>query len=124
SKFLSQSEWDESSLLASYVQRTLRALRLRKNETIDLVIDDTRIVKRARKMADVGQLWDHCHQRFAHGHIMVTAAVVVRGITLPWAWRVWKRRKSAGATYTKLTDLAAELVRAFPVPSGVRVRVL
>jgi len=121
-RFLARSDWDEQVALQAMFKRVLP--RLRKGDVIDLIIDDTRVVKRARKMADVSKLWDHTHQQFARGHIIVMAAVAVRGLTLPWALRVWQPRRSAGASYRKLTDLAAELIAAFPVPKGVRVRVL
>lgn len=122
SKFLSHSDWDEAGLLNDQVQRILRRLRLRKNETIDLILDDTRLLKRARKMADVSPLWDHTHKRFARGHYLVLAAVAVRGLVLPWGLRVWHPQKNS--SYRKLTELAADLVQAFPVKRGVRVRVL
>jgi hypothetical protein len=122
--FLNRSDWDEAGLLATEAQRALRRLRVRKGDVLDLILDDTRCVKRGRKMADLSKLWDHAHQRFGHGHAVLTAAIHVRGVTLPWALRVWQPKKVAGAGYRKLTDLAAELVASFTPPPGVRVRVL
>lgn len=121
-KFLSRSEWDEAGLLNAQVQRTLRRLRLHQGESIDLILDDTRLLKRARKMADVSTLWDHSRKQFARGHYLVLAAVAVRGLVLPYGLRVWHPQKNSG--YRKLTELAADLVREFPVKRGVRVRVL
>jgi len=123
-RFLSQSEWDEDGLLEGAVQRLLKSLRLTRREVIHLVIDDTRIVKRGRKMDDVSKLWDHTHQQFAHGHTVVTAALLVRGITLPWRFVVWQAKPWAGTAYRKPTEIAAELIRDFTPPRGVPVRVL
>ncbi len=123
-RFLSQSDWDETGLLDGTLQRLLKSLRLTKRDVIHLVIDDTRIVKRGRKMDDVSKLWDHTHQQFAHGHTVVTAAVHVRGITLPWRFVVWQAKCWAGKAYRKPTEIAADLVRDFQPPKDVTVRVL
>jgi SRSO17 transposase len=122
--FLNRSDWDEAGLLTAEAQRVLRRLRVRKGDVLDLILDDTRCVKRGRKMADISKLWDQAHQRFGHGHAVLTAAVHVRGVTLPWALRVWQPKKVAGAEYRKLTELAAEMISRFEPPRGVRVRVL
>lgn len=123
-RFLSQSDWDETGLLDGAVQRCLKSLRLTKRDVIHLVIDDTRIVKRGRKMDDVSKLWDHTHQQFAHGHTVVTAALYVRGLTLPWRFVVWQAKRWAGRAYRKPTEIAADLIRDFQPPKGVAVRVL
>lgn len=123
-RFLNQSDWDETGLLDGDMQRLLKSLRLTKRDVLHLVIDDTRIVKRGRQMDDVSKLWDHTHQQFAHGHTVVTAAVHVRGITLPWRFVVWQAKHWAGKNYRKPTEIAADLVRAFASPKGITVRVL
>lgn len=122
--FLSSAEWDETSVLAAMSGKVLRSMKPRKGEFLYLLIDDTRITKRARKMDDVSKLWDHAHQRFAHGHTVVTAAVRFRGVTLPWRLDVWQAKSWAGKNYRKPTEIAAELIRDFRPPKGVKVRVL
>lgn len=122
--FLCQAEWDEVSLLARESRRVLQSMRPRKGEVVYLLLDDTRIVKRARKMDDVSKLWDHTHQRFAKGHTVVFAAVHFRGVTLPWRLEVWQAKSWAGARYRKPTEIAAALINEFRPPSGVKVRVL
>ena len=37
--------------------------------------------------------WDHKQQRFVQGHIVVTAAFLFRGVTLPWTFAVWLPRR-------------------------------
>ena len=94
--FLSRSDWDEQSLLAEQAMRILKSLKPRRGETISLLIDDTRILKRSRTMEDVSKLWDHSHQKFARGHMVVTVAIHFRGVTLPWQLRVWQPKDVAG----------------------------
>ncbi|GAG07236.1 unnamed protein product, partial [marine sediment metagenome] len=81
--FLSRSDWDAARLLDAEVDHLLRRMKPHRGETIFLVIDDTRIPKRGKKMFAIKRTWDHKQQRFVHGHIVVTAAIVFRGVTLP-----------------------------------------
>ena len=89
-----------------------------------LVLDDTRIAKRGKKMGYVSKIWDHKQQRFVRGHVALTAAVLFRGAVLPWRVELWKPKGHPGPRYRKLTDMAAAMVRGFDPPAGVQVRVL
>ena len=122
--FLSRSDWDAAGLLDTEVQHLLRRMKPRRGETIYLIIDDTRIPKRGRKMFGVSKIWDHKQQRFVHGHIVVTGAILFRGVTLPWRFDLWLPKRWAGRSYRKSTEIAAEMIRAFDPPKGVKVRVL
>ena len=122
--FLSFAEWDEAALLADQNRRILRSMKPRKGEFMYLLLDDTRIVKRGRKVEDVSKLWDHANQRFAYGHTVIVAAVHFRGVTLPWRLEVWQSKSWAGRRYRKVNDIAAELIREFQPPKGVKVRAL
>ena len=123
-RFLNSPGWDERALLAEQCRRTLRSLKPGKGDTLYLLIDDTRIVKRARTMDDVSKLWDHAGRRFARGHTVVTAAVHFRGVTLPWRLDLWRSKASAGREYLKPTEIAAAMIRDFTPPKSVKVRVL
>jgi SRSO17 transposase len=122
--FLSRSDWDAERLLDAERQHLLRRRKPRRGETIFLVIDDTRIPKRGKQMFGVSKIWDHKQQRFVQGHIIVTAAVVFGGVTLPWRFELWLPKRWAGYSYRKNTEIAAEMIRAFEPPKGLKVRVL
>ena len=122
--FLAHSDWDAGGLLDDEVRSTLRRMKPRRGETLYLIIDDTRIPKRAQKMFGVSKIWDHKQQRFVHGHIVVTAAVLFRGVTLPWRFELWLPKPWAGRAYRKSTEIAAKMIHAFEPPTGLKVRVL
>jgi hypothetical protein len=122
--FLSRSDWDAVGLLDREADHLLRRMKPRRGETIYLIIDDTRIPKRGGKMFGVSKIWDHKQQRFVHGHIVVTAAILFRGVTLPWRFELWLPKCWAGRTYRKSTEIAAGMIRAFDPPKGLKVRVL
>ena len=123
-RFLAQADWDAAALLNQAVQRELRRMKPRRGEGIDLIIDDHRIAKRARKMHGISKIWDHKDQRFVYGHIVVTAAVLFRGVIFPWQFELWLPKSSGARTYRKTTRIAADLISAFQPPAGLKVRVL
>lgn len=123
--FLNRSNWDSAKLLDAAVRRELKRMRPRPGEVIELLIDDTRIAKRAKKMAAISSLWDHAHGCFIRGHIVLACAVRFRGVVWPWRLDLWLPEAYTGKKdYVKLTEMAARMVREFPGFPGLNVRVL
>lgn len=124
--FLSRSDWDAPALVDRAAMGLLAAMKPKPGEVAHLILDDNRIPKKGRKMQWVSKLWDHKQQKFVRGHIALTAAVLFRGVVLPWRVELWKPKGHPGTTprYRKLTDMAAAMVKAFAPPDGVKVRVL
>lgn len=126
-RFLNKSSWDAPTLLTTLLIRVLRCLKPVAGEMLYLILDDTRIAKRARKMPGVKKIWDHTAQCFVRGHMVVSAAVAFRGLVLPWRFQLWLPRdycRSKRLKFRKLTEIAADMVRAFTPPTGLKVRVL
>jgi SRSO17 transposase len=122
--FLSRSDWDAPALVERAASDLLASMNPKAGEVAYLILDDTRIAKRGKKMGYVSKIWDHKQQRFVRGHIALTAAVLFRGVVLPWRIELWKPKGHPGPRYRKLTDIAAAMVQAFDPPAGVKVRVL
>jgi SRSO17 transposase len=118
------SDWDASGLLAAEAWRIVRAMKPRPGEPIALVIDDTRIAKRGKKMEGVSKIWDQKSHGFIHGHVVIMAAIVFRGVSIPWAIDLWIPKAHAGKSYRKLNHIAAAMIHAFPQSLGLKVRVL
>ena len=123
-RFLTDSCWDGPDLLNRQVQRMLKWMQPKAGEIIHLIIDDTRIAKRARQMYAIGPIWVPTRGSFTYGHVVVTAAVEFRGVIMPWRFDLWVPKKRAGRHYRKSTQIAAEFIRAFSPPKGLEVRVL
>jgi SRSO17 transposase len=122
--FFGQSQWDSAALVDQTANSLLMGMKPRKGEVVYLILDDNRQPKRGSKMDWVTKIWDHKQQRFVHGHIIVTAAIAFRGVVLPWRMELWKPKGRPGPRFRKLTNIAAEMIRAFEAPAGVEVRVL
>ena len=122
--FLNHADADVAALLEERTCAALAGMKPRAGETVYLILDDHRIAKRGKRMARVSKIWDHKNQKFVHGHIVLFAAVCFRGVVLPWRLHLQKPKGQPGPRYRKLTDLAAQMVREFVPPTGVKVRVL
>lgn len=119
-----RSDWDAATLLSDYAMQVLKRMKPKAKETIYLIIDDTRIEKRGRKMHAVGKIYDHKTLRFVRGHIVVKAAILFRGVTLPWKIDLWIPKAQSGDAYRKINQIAAEMINQFDPPTGMKVRVL
>jgi hypothetical protein len=106
------------------MRRELQRMRPRSGEYLYLIIDDHRIAKRGRKMHGLSKIWDHKGQRFVHGHIVVTAAILFRGVIFPWRFDLWLPKSWAGRSYRKTTQIAADMIHDFVPPISLKVRVL
>jgi SRSO17 transposase len=122
--FLSHGDWDAPALVEQTAMTLLNGMKPREGEIVHLILDDNRIAKRARKMDHISKIWDHKQQKFVRGHIALTAAVSFRGVLLPWRIDLWKPKGHSGPRYRKLTDMAAQMIKDFSAPAGVKVRVL
>ncbi len=122
-RFLS-SDWDAPGVLASQAERIIHQMMPGKREAIYLLIDDTRIRKRGKRMDAISKIWDQKTHSFMRGHIVVTAAIYFRGVTIPWAIELWIPKAHAGSKYRKLTQIAVDLIKRFPRLGDTKVRVL
>lgn len=122
--FLADSDWDAPALVEQATFGLLERMKPRKGEVAYLLMDDIRIGKRGKEMDWVSKIYDHKTQRFIRGHMILTAAVLFRGVVMPWRIELWKPKGHSGGRYRKLTDMAARMVRDFAAPEGLKVRVL
>jgi len=126
-RFLKQSSWDAPTMMTYVLMRVLRFLKPVAGEHLYLIIDGTHVAKRARQMPGVKKLWDHVSQQYIRGHIVVTAAVVFRGLVLPWRFTLWLPEdycRSKRLKFRKQTQIAADMINAFIPLKGLKVRVL
>jgi hypothetical protein len=75
-------------------------------------------------MAVVCNIYDHKTRRFIHGHMVVTAALIFRGVVLPWKFDLWIPKEMAGNGYRKITQIAAQMINAFALLWDLKMRVL
>jgi SRSO17 transposase len=125
--FFLVERWDPEAALRQQAQALLHALCLGKGETISLIIDDSKHAKRGQTMDAVAKMKASVTDAYIRGHQYVCAILVCRTQVIPWGIRLYvkpEQAKALGRPFQKTTELAAQLIRAFTAPMGVKVIVL
>ena len=67
-------------------------------------------------MEAVSKIYDHKSQKFIRGHMIVTAAIMFRGVVLPWKFQLWIPKGQSGNEYLKTTQIAAQMINDLDLP--------
>ena len=125
--FLLLGRWDAEGALRKKAYELIAALKPRKREAIEIVIDDSKKGKRGKTMDAVGYVYDPVTNRTMLGHQYIKATLRFRGHTIPFGIRLYVKKEDCpelGVEFKKVTQLAAEMISAFEQPAGCKVRVL
>lgn len=123
--FLIQSPWDEAQVLKHQAMNQLAQL-YRPNEPLFLIIDDSKKAKRGKHVEAVLKVFDPSAKQFITGHQFVTATLYYRGVTIPFAIRLYLNRKGAKALkkpFKKLTALAVEIIEDLQLPEALKAKI-
>ena len=126
-EFLWRSIWDESIVVQQIALDMLKSMFNKKDRRLFLIIDDTQILKRAKKMQAVGKLHHHATGKYGTGHTILKVCLYYRGVTIPWASLLYIKKEHAGkleVPFYKLTELAAQAIREAALPEKFSVTVL
>jgi hypothetical protein len=132
--FFSGSDWEPARILMHAVTGLLFGrMEPSEGERLEVILDDTKIAKRAKEMEGVGKLFDSSKKVYAVGHTILLTALRFRGILFPWRWSVYLKKEFCQLRkddpepprFRTLTELAAEAILAIPAPAAFfAVRVL
>ncbi len=105
----------------------LRALAPRPGDTVYLILDDSKQAKRGKHMEAVAKMKDPTTHAYIRGHQYVCGTLLFREHVIPWGIRLYVKKEACaaiGVPFQKTTELAAQLIREFNAPTGVKVLVL
>jgi SRSO17 transposase len=133
--FLKKAAWDAPEVLRQQALDLLEQLGCRAGDTVYLLLDDTQKRKRGKRMDALKKIFLHAEKVYATGHTMVGAALVFRGVLIPFRISVWAPKPFCQASQRepnpadripmrKLTELAADAIDAVALPEGVKGIVL
>ena len=130
SRTLNRYQWPLEELIAT--RRSMISAALKKRRTkrgrppfIYLILADTVVSKRGKKLPALGFHFSSTEERVVRGWDWVFAVVRVGWLTVPWDWRCYvNERFSEEEDFQRRTELAAELIRSFAPPWESRVVVL
>jgi len=125
--FMNVDRWEPAVVLRLKAAELLDALKPRKGDVVEFILDDSKKQKRGKAMAAVNWIHDPVSGRKIKGHQYVTATLRFGGHTIPFGVRLYIKKEDGSALkrpFKKTTQLAAELIKEFDPPEGVQVRVL
>jgi SRSO17 transposase len=125
--FFLVERWAPEAALRQKAEELLRALRPGKGETIYLIIDDSKKAKRGKAMDAIAKMKDPTTEAYIRGHQYVCAILVCCDYVIPWGIRLYVKQAhcpALGLPFRKTTELAAQLIQEFKVPTGVKMVVL
>ncbi len=125
--FFLVERWDPEAALRQKAQELLRSLRPGKGETIYLIIDDSKKAKRGQAMDAIAKMKDSTTEAYIRGHHYVCGILVFRQHVIPYGIRLYVKQAycpALGLPFHKTTELAAQLIREFKPPAGIKVVVL
>jgi len=125
--FLNVARWEPEKLLHTAALGLLETVAPPRDKTLFLILDDSVIPKRGRKMEAVGWLHDSTGGGKVRGHDLIFSVLRAGEVTIPWGFRPYVKKQDTrklGVPFRKVTELAAELIRTFEVPDGWNVVVL
>jgi hypothetical protein len=125
--FFLVERWDPEAALRQKAHQLLRSLRPGKGETIYVIIDDSKKAKRGKAMDAVAKMKDPTTEAYIRGHQYVCAILVYRDHVLSFGIRLYVKKAqctTVGVPFHKTTELAAQLIREFTPPAGVKVVVV
>ncbi|MDQ3828698.1 MAG: transposase, partial [Candidatus Tectomicrobia bacterium] len=122
--FFLVQRWDPEAALRQKAHELLRALHPGPGETLYMVIDDSKKAKRGKAMDAVTKMKEPMTNTYIQGHQYVCAILVLRDAVIPYGIRLYVKQEQCaalGRPFHKTTQLAAELIREFQTPPGVKV---
>jgi hypothetical protein len=125
--FLLVQRWDPEATLRQKARELLRALHPQPSETLYLIIDDSKKTKRGKAMDAVAKMKDPTIDAYIRGHQYVCGILVFRQHVIPYGIRLYVKKAhcpALGLPFCKTTEMAAQLIREFQPPAGVKVMVL
>jgi len=125
--FVQVGRWDAAACLRHKAEELLAQAGPAKGDTVYLIVDDSKLQKRGKTMEAVGYLHDPTTGRRVLAHQCVTAVIRYHGVVIPLGVRLYVKCEHApalGLPFRKTTQLAADLIREFEPPAGVKVVVL
>jgi hypothetical protein len=125
--FFLVQRWDPEAALRQKARELLQTLHPQPGETLYLIIDDSKKAKRGKSMDAVAKMKDPTIDAYMRGHQYVCGILVFRDYVLPYGIRLYVKQAHCAALevpFRKTTALAAQLIREFTPPAGVKVVVL
>ena len=125
--FMNLLRWPAQQALQMKASELIKGLNPKPGDTLLLILDDSKKLKRGKHMQAVGWIKDPLSGQTIKGHQFLAATLSFRGYTIPFGIRLYLKKehcKDLQQPFKKITQMAADLIAECEPPEGVHVRVL
>lgn len=120
--FFSDANWNEDEVAQRKVDLFIDSLRLKENNKILLIIDDTYNEKEGKQTEGVGKFYDHSKESYIWGNNFVTSVIQSKGLFIPHKAKMYLKDNDENENFkTKMEIAFEEIIKPLVVPKSINL---
>jgi hypothetical protein len=118
--FFSDANWNEDEVAQRKVDLFIDSLRLKENNKILLIIDDTYNEKEGKQTEGVGKFYDHSKESYIWGNNFVTSVIQSKGLFIPHKAKMYLKDNDENENFkTKMEIAFEEIIKPLIIPKSI-----
>ena len=118
--FFSDANWNEDEVAQRKVDLFIDSLRLKENNKMLLIIDDTYNEKEGKQTEGVGKFYDHSKESYIWGNNFVTSVIQSKVLFIPHKAKMYlKDNYENGNFQTKMEIAFEEIIKPLVIPKSI-----
>lgn len=120
--FFSDANWNEDEVAQRKVDLFIDSLRLKENNKILLIIDDTYNEKEGKQTEGVGKFYDHSKESYIWGNNFVTSVIQSKGLFIPHKAKMYLKDNDENENFkTKMEIVFEEIIKPLVIPKSINL---
>lgn len=120
--FFSDANWNEDEVAQRKVDLFIDSLRLKENNKMLLIIDDTYNEKEGKQTEGVGKFYDHSKESYIWGNNFVTSVIQSKGLFIPHKAKMYLKDNDENENFkTKMEIAFEEIIKPLVVPKSINL---
>lgn len=120
--FFSDANWNEDEVAQRKVDLFIDSLRLKENNKILLIIDDTYNEKEGKQTEGVGKFYDHSKESYIWGNNFVTSVIQSKGLFIPHKAKMYLKDNGENENFqTKMEIAFEEIIKPLVIPKSINL---
>lgn len=118
--FFSDANWNEDEVAQRKVDLFVDSLRLKENNKMLLIIDDTYNEKEGKQTEGVGKFYDHSKESYIWGNNFVTSVIQSKGLFIPHKAKMYLKDNDENENFkTKMEIAFEEIIKPLVIPKSI-----
>lgn len=120
--FFSDANWNEDEVAQRKVDLFIDSLRLKENNKMLLIIDDTYNEKEGKQTEGVGKFYDHSKESYIWGNNFVTSVIQSKGLFIPHKAKMYLKDNGENENFqTKMEIAFEEIIKPLVIPKSINL---